>query len=230
MRPLRLAGRLAIGLALLTSPPALGAAGVELYTDFVSEYVFRGASRGQGTSVQPSLSYNIVDTVTASVWANLRLEGGLALSETDYTLQWTWLTTSPAAVTVGWVYYDTNRALLARETSELFAGLDLNLPGKPSLYVWYDYDTRPGVYWELSAAHRYLLPGYRGTIDLGAGLGFDTGRIGGFNDARLSLSFSRYVGEWRLTPGVDLHFPSSERDPGAHNFRPVFRFSASRSF
>ena len=65
---------------------------------------------------------------------------------------------------------------------------------------------------------------------MGLGLGFDTGRINGFHDARLSVGFTREVGDWRLRPSVDLHFPARAVDPGADGLRPVFRFSATRSF
>ncbi|MBI2297559.1 MAG: hypothetical protein HYU66_01175 [Armatimonadetes bacterium] len=210
--------------------PAHAAAGVDFVADIVSDYIFRGASQRQGTSLQPSLSYTIVDTVTASLWANVRMEGSVAISQTDYSLQWTWLNASPAQVTVGGVYYDRNSRLLARPTQEVFLGLDFDAPLKPSLYAWYDFGTNPGAYYELGAKHRFLLPDYRGTIELAGRLGFDSGRVNGFNDALLSVAFTRSVGDWRISPRLDFHFPAAAVDRGAHGFRPAFVLSASRSF
>ena len=217
-------------LAGLLATVAFGAAGVDVSTDFVSEYVFRGVTMRQGASLQPSVAYSFLDTGRATVWTNLRLENSVSLSETDYSLQWTGVTRSPAAFTLGAVYYDRARRHPLPKTAELFAGVDFQVPGSPAVYAWYDCDRRTGFYWELSASHRFLLPDYRGTFDLSASLGFDTGRLNGFQDARLSFGVTRQVGEWRLRPSLDLHFPSSDADRGAHSFRPVFRLTASRSF
>ncbi len=227
----RTAARIALGLALLCcARPAPASAGVDLMGDFASEYVFRGATQRQGASIQPSLRYSLVENVQASFWANLRLENSVALSETDYSLQWSWLDARPLTVTIGGIHYSRTRSLALPTTSEAYFGVDLDVDGAPSLYVFYDFDSRPGAYWDLSFAHRFLTPDYRGTIDLAVALGWDTGRVNGFHDARCTIGFSRRVGEWRLQPSVDLHFPSRRADPTANNFRPVFRFSASRSF
>lgn len=214
----------------LTATLVHGAAGIDVSTDFVSQYVFRGTSMRQGASLQPGFSYAFMGTARASFWTNLRLENSVSLTETNYALQWTWQNRSPAAVTLGGVYYDRARRHPLPKSAELFCGVDFQVTGSPAVYVWYDCDRRTGAYWELSASHHFLLPDYRGTFDLGAGLGFDTGRINGFQDGRLSLGLTRQVGEWRLRPSLDLHFPASTVDRGAHGFRPVFRFTASRSF
>jgi hypothetical protein len=216
--------------ALLCAWRAPASTGIDLTTDFVSEYVFRGANMHQGTSVQSSLNYNLLDTLTASLWTNLSLEGGFALAETDYSLKWTWLHRTRAAFTVGAVHYDRSRAALGPETSELFAGVDLNVPGKPSLYAWYDWNNHPGTYYQLGLRHRFMLPDYRGTFDISGDVGFDSGRLNGWQDARVSLAVTRLVGDWRLSPALDLHLPARQTDPNAHHFRPVFRVSAARSF
>ncbi|MCC7495542.1 MAG: hypothetical protein IT204_24545 [Fimbriimonadaceae bacterium] len=214
--------------ALLTAGP-LGAAGsVDLTADFVSQYVFRGQSLRQGVSVQPTLHYDLLDNLSLALWANFRLANSLAVSETDYSVQWTALTLRPAALTLGGVVYDRGTNLGLRSTSELFGGLDFDVPGRPAVYLWYDCAQRTGLYAELSARQRWLLADYRGTVDLGAALGFDAGRVNGFHDARLSLGFTRHLGDWQLRPSVDLHFPAAAVD--AQGFQPVFRVSATRSF
>lgn len=215
---------------LLLVPRAFGAAGIDFTGDFVSEYVFRGVSQRQGVSIQPSLGYSILDNLEAAFWSNIRLEDSIAISETNYSLQWTWLNPSPAAFTLGGIYYDRGSSLPAPETMELFAGVDFAVTGSPALLVFYDFNNNPGAYWQLLGSHSFLLPDYRGTVDVSGSLGFDTGRINGFNDARVSVGVTRYLGDWRLRPAVDLHFPSDRADASANNFRPVFRFSASRSF
>lgn len=205
-------------------------AGLDFNVDIVSEYVLHGASRGQGMSLQPSLRYNIVDTLTASLWSNVRLEGSLGVSETDYALDWAWARWAPAKLSAGWVYYDANRALVGPETAELFVGVDFDLPAQPSLYLWYDYDAYPGLFWDLGVKHQVLLPDYRGTVDLSGQLLFDTGRLNRYYSAALSVAVSRYIGEWRVSPGLELYFPTDAADPSGNGFRPVFRLSASRSF
>lgn len=223
--------RLAI-LAALLALAARGETGIDATIDFVSEDVFRGASRGQGVSLQPSLAYNLLGPLTAGLWTNVRLGGSLAVTEAEYSLEWTWLTAQQTSFSAGWIYYDTysSRRPRAPETAELFAGLVVDVPGRPALYAFYDYRALPGVYWSLAASHRFLLPDYRGSIDLSGELGLDTGRINGFRDARVSVAFSRYLGDWRISPGIDLHFPANSIDPGANGFRPVFRVSATRSW
>lgn len=221
----------ACAVLLLLAVAALGEAGVEATVDFVSEDVFRGVSRRQGVSLQPSISYDLVGSLTAGLWANVRLGGSLAVSEVEYSLEWRWLRGRSVEVSAGWIYYDVYRGAgdpRRPETGELFAGLALDAPGRPTLYLFYDYDTRPGAYWQAAASHQFLLPDYRGTIDVSGSLGFETGRRNGFHDARASVSFSRFVGDWTIEPGVDLHFPADEVDPSANGFRAVLRLSASR--
>ena len=217
-------------IGVLLVAPGWTAGALDLTTDFVSEYVFRGANQRQGVSIQPSVRYEIVDDLAATLWLNLRMEGSVAFTETDYSVQWTAVRGRPAAWTLGGIYYDRSNRLALPETTELFGGVDLDLPGSPSLYAFWDMDSNPGVYWELAADHQFLLPDYQGTIDLSASVGFDTGRINGFQSARLSLGFTRHLGDWQIQPSVDLHFPANATDPAANSFRPVFRFSASRSF
>lgn len=218
-----------VGWLLLTGP-AMAAGTVELTGDFVSEAVFRGASMRQGVSIQPSLRYELVNGLAASVWLNLRLEGSLAITETDYNLDWTVWDRRPVALTLGGIYYDRSDRMWLPSSTELYLGLDFDLPLSPSLYTYWDVDARPGMYWELAGRHRFLMPNYQGTIDLSGALGFDTGRFDGFHDARVSVGFTRYLGAWQIQPSVDLYFPSDRADPGANHFRPGFRFSASRSF
>lgn len=220
-----LMGGLLVGLGA-----ARAGTGVDLTTEFVSEYIFRGANQHQGASVQTSLNYNLVDTLTATMWTNIRLEQALALSETDYSLKWTWLPKSKAQLNVGGIYYQRNRALVGRETGEVFAGLDFDLPLRPSLYAFYDWDSHPGGYYQLGLSHKAMLPHYRGTFDTSLQLGLDSGDRNVFRAARLSLAITRMIGEWRIAPGVDLNFAASAVDPHAHAFRPVFRFAAARAF
>ena len=192
--------------------------------------VFRGRSMHQGVSVQPTLSYGILDSLKASFWSNFRLENSIALSETNYSLQWSWLNPSPAALTVGGIYYDRSSKTRLPKTAEVFAGVDFSVPGNPGVYAFYDCDRQVGTYWQVQASHRFVLPSHRGTVDLSAALGFDTGRVNNFQDARLSLGFTRHLGEWRLRPQVDFNFPSGSIDPGVHAFRPVFRVNIGRTF
>ncbi len=215
----------AVGLA-----PASASSRFDMTNDFVSDYIFRGANQRQGASIQTALSYGLYDTLTASLWTNLRLEGSMALSETDYDLRWTYLSASRAKFTVGATYFDRNSAVLGRETAECYAGVEMHVPGQPSLYLYYDWLRNPGLYAEARVGHRFLLPGYKGTVDLSGAVGFDSGRNSGFQAGRLSVSVTRLVGDWSISPGLDFWFPSNAIEPTAHSFQPVFRFTASRSF
>ena len=197
--------------------------------DFVSSYIFRGVDQHEGASIQGSLSYDLFDTVTASVWSNLRLADRIGLSELDYDLRWSYLTALRAKFVAGAVYYDYTSGG-RRDSAELYVGAEWNVPAKPALYLYYDFLHRPRLYAEASVGHRFLLPGYQGTVDLSAALGFDSGRHNGFHTGRVSVGMTRLLGDWRLTPAVDLWFPSDAADPGANGFSPAFRFTVSRSF
>jgi hypothetical protein len=205
------------------------ASSLEVTTDFVSEYVFRGVDYHQGTSLQTSLNYNILNSLTAAIWTNLRMENGFALTETDYSLQWRAITAGRAQATFGTLLYD-RAASLGGQTGELFAGVDINMPVKPSLYVYYDWHANPGAYFEGSLSHRFQLPNYKGSVDLSGTLGFDAGRINGYQNAKIAVGFTRFLGDWRLSPAVEVNFPARDVDPLANNCRPVFKFTASRSF
>ena len=138
-------GRL-ICLVALVARPCSGAAGVQTTVDFVSQYVFRGASQRQGASIQPTITYRLVDTLKLSLWSNVRLANAIAFAETDYAAEWTWLNASPASLTLGAVHYDRGRSVPLPTSTEVYAGVDFaKVPGQPALYLWYDLENRPGL-------------------------------------------------------------------------------------
>jgi hypothetical protein len=118
------------------------------------KYVWRGINTVDGGVFQPSATV-AYGGLSFNVWANMDLDdvNGQSGDFTEYDLtmdySWTW---KPVDLSVGTIHYTFPHSD-APSTTELYAGLSLDLPLSPGLTVYHDVDEADGAYIALSAGH-----------------------------------------------------------------------------
>lgn len=147
-----------------------------------NRYIFRGYRLGRDSVVfEPALSVSYRG-FSAIFWGNIDTKekatpcfapdrpGRISVNETDLTLSYA-RDLGRFGLTAGFIYYGTK---YTDETQELYVGVSLNVPGKPTLTIYRDIDACPGTYFLLSLAQSVALK--RGiTLDLGASAAYFSG-------------------------------------------------------
>lgn len=144
---------------------------------FYSDYVWRGINLYKGVSIQPSAGvfYDTgeLGTVGASLWMHIpgdNEQGALndKFYELDGTLSYDY-TYDVATFSVGHIWYtdpgyDSKREIdgvevevgeIAPDTSEVYFGVSLDLPGQPQFTFYDDYRTLEYQYYSLSFSHPF---------------------------------------------------------------------------
>ncbi len=202
-----------------------------------NKYVFRGYELSSRSIVfQPSagISYR---GFSACFWGNIDTDehptqtfipdrpGEKSFNETDLTLSYNH-NLGKLSLTAGYIYYGTK---FTAETEEIYGSLSLDVPGKPTLFVYRDITSYPGTYFNLSLSHSFDL--YRGaTLDLMGAAGYFVGGSGywktyesstggytgkkyqAFHDGLVSAGITIPVGKaFAIQPIVQYWFPLSDR-------------------
>lgn len=187
----------------------------EVTSDFFNKYVWRGQNLVDDWVYQPGVAVSY-GGLTASFWGNLDMtdENGSngEFSEIDLTLDYSgqFPGIDVLGYSVGMINYDFPVKGAADDTTEVYAGLSLDVPASPSITVYRDVDeTRDGAYISVGVGHSFekvfeLGPETPVGMDLGATLGWgntaynkfywgaapDGSAIGGeTNDLVLSIGF-----------------------------------------
>ncbi len=187
----------------------------ELTADFFSKYIWRGQNLVDDWVFQPGVSATY-GGLTASFWGNLDLtnENGSEgeFSEIDLTLDYSgqFPGIDILGYSVGMIHYDFPVTGAADDTTELYAGVGLDVPASPSVTFSRDVDeASEGMYISVGVGHSFenvfeLGPDTPVGVDIGATLGWgnkaynrfywgaapDGSTIGGeFNDLVLSIGF-----------------------------------------
>lgn len=190
---------------------AEGDVSVEVTTDFFSKYVWRGQNVTDDWVFQPGVSATY-GGLTGGFWGNLDLtdendESGEFI-EYDYYADYSGQITETIGYSVGGIYYYFPGG---EATTELYAGLSLDVIASPSLTVYYDIDEVEGAYVAFGVGHSFEGPDLPCGIDLAANLGWGDssyneaywGTDGGeLNDLTLSAAFPFEVGPVTVTPSV----------------------------
>jgi hypothetical protein len=182
--------------------------------DLFSKYIWRGQNLVDDWVLQPGASVSYKD-LTASFWGNLDLtdENGSngEFSEIDLTLDYSgqFPGIDILGYSVGMINYDFPVKGGADDTTELYAGLNLDVPASPSVTFYHDVDeANNGTYISVGVGHSFenvfeLCPDTPVGVDIGATLGWgntaynkfywgatpDGSTIGGeINDLVLSLA------------------------------------------
>ena len=187
----------------------------EVTADFFNKYIWRGQNLVDDWVLQPGFGASY-GGLTASFWGDLDLtdENGSngEFSEIDLTLDYSgqFPGIDIMGYSVGMINYDFPVAGAADDTTEVYAGLSLDVPTGPSVTFYRDVDeANDGMYISLGVGHSFenvfeLGPDTPVGVDIGATLGWgnttynkfywgpaqDGSTIGGeMNDLVLSIGF-----------------------------------------
>jgi hypothetical protein len=202
-----------------------------------NKYVFRGYEFSSGSVVlQPSIGISY-QGFSFSLWGNIDTDehptqsfvpdrpGQKSFNETDLILSYNF-NLGKLSLTAGYIYYGTK---FTAETEELYGSLSLDVPGKPTLFIYRDITAYPGTYFNFSLSHSFDI--YRGiTLDLMGTAGYFIGDSGywktyesstggytgekyqAFHDGLLSAGVTIPVGKaFSIQPVVQYWFPLSDR-------------------
>jgi len=225
----------------------------ELTVDYVSKYIWRGQNLDDDEVFQLGLSVSYKG-LTAAIWGNLELTSingnGGDFSEVDYTLDYSGKISGIKGVgySLGASYYSFPGTKV-KDTTEVYAGLSLDLPLRPSVTFYHDLDEADGTYISLALEHSVERIAKLGAnmpvgMQLGTSLGWGSGSYNKYywgtdqsklNDLTLSASFPVEIGGWTLAPSLNFVTLLSDdiRDTDAYGTDSDFFFvgiSLSKSF
>ena len=197
--------------------------------DFYEKYVWRGQHLVDDWVFQPGVSIGY-GGLTASFWGNMDLTNENTangeFSEIDLTLDYSGSVPGIDILgySVGYIHYDFPVRGSADDTSELYAGLSLDVPASPSVTLYYDVDeVKEGTYLSFGVGHSFenvfeLSSDTPVGVDLSASIGWansdynkvywgakpDGSAIGGAtNDLVLTLAFPFQLAGFDVTASLN---------------------------
>lgn len=191
----------------------------ELTFDYYSKYIWRGINLTDDPVLQPSLTLGWKG-FSVNLWGNLELtdvnDENDRFTEYDYTIDYSgsW---GKVNYSVGLIRYHFPHTDVAG-TTELYAGLGLDVPLSPTLTVFKDVDEIHGTYTQFAVSHTFenvlqFSETLTANLDLGASVSYSdhdfnrgyTGTNGsGLHDLTLSAGLPFAIGEhWTVTPSVN---------------------------
>jgi len=231
---------------------------LEASVDFLSKYIWRGQNIDDDPVFQPGISA-AYGNLNASIWGNLELtninDKSGDFSELDYSLGYTGTLPSVDGVgySIGVIYYDFPSSAAdgnrTPDTTEVYWGLNFDVPLSPSVTIYHDVDEAEGSYVSLSAGHNIeniveLGPDIPVGMEINASLGWGSGSYNKyywatdqskFNDLAFSVSFPLEIAGWTVKPSLSYVTLLSDdiRDTDAYGTDSDFLFtgiSFSKSF
>ena len=217
----------------------------EVKADFFSKYIWRGQNLNDDPVFQPAIAVTYKG-ITADIWGNLDLtniHGNSGdFSEIKYYLDYSADMPRMEGVeySIGVIYYDFP-GTEEPDTTEVYWGLNFDLPLKPSITVYHDVDEAEGSYVSLAIEQSIekiaeLGPEMPIGMHIGARLGWGSGSYNKFywetdqsklNDLALSISFPIEFNGWTLAPSLNYVTLLSDdiRDSDAHGTDSDFFFT-----
>ena len=180
---------------------------LELTSDYFSKYIWRGQNLVDDSVFQPGLSASY-GGITAGIWGSMELtnvnSNNDEFTEVDYSLEYSGdiPRLSSIGYSVGLIYYDFPNTNI-KDTTELYWGLNFDLPASPYITCYYDLDEAEGIYVSLGVGHSIekiveFSPEVPVGMEIGAGFGWGSGSYNKYywgtnqselNDFILSASF-----------------------------------------
>ena len=225
----------------------------EITADYFGKYIWRGQNLSDDPVFQTGISAGYKG-LTAAIWGNLELtniNGNSGdFSEVDYSLDYS--STIPGmegiGYSVGVIYYDFPGTTV-KDTTEIYWGLNFDLPLSPSVTVYHDVDEAEGSYILLAFGHSLekvaeLGPDLPVGMEIGASLGWGSSSYNKYywgtdqsklNDLAFSVSFPIEIAGWTVAPSLNYITLLSDdiRDTDAYGTDSDFFFagiSLSKSF
>jgi hypothetical protein len=217
-------GCLIIGFSMLVcrAGEAFGESEVdfELKVDYLSKYIWRGQNLNEDPVFQSGFSASYRG-LTAAIWGNIDLtnyNGNSGdFSELDYSLDYSGTLPGLEGVgySVGAAYY-TFPGTNLKDTTELYGGLNFDLPLSPSVMFYHDVDEADGTYISFAVGHSVekiieLTPNIPVGMEIAASLGWGSGSYNNYywgtdqsnlNDLTLSASFPIEIGGLTVAPSL----------------------------
>jgi hypothetical protein len=229
----------------------------EITSDFFGKYVWRGQLLNDDPVYQPGVSIT-KGKMTFGFWGNLDLtninDRSGDFSELDYYFDFSddFPGLKGVSYSVGVIYYDFPGAgaMGSRipDTTELYWGLQFDLPLSPSITVYHDLDEAEGTYVNLGFGHSIEEIAKLGDTPVGmeisAGLGWASGSYNKYywgteqskmQDLSFSVAFPTEAFGWTFTPSLNYVTLLSDdiRDTDAYSTDSDYFFvgiSLSKSF
>jgi len=198
----------------------------EIAADFYGKYIWRGQNLNDDPVFQPGLTATY-GNLTAGIWGNLDTtninDRSGNFSELDLSLDYSGDLPGIKGVgySVGVIYYDFPGAAAdgttVPDTTELYWGLNFDLPLNPSITVYHDLDEAEGSYASLAASHSIekilnLGPNTPVAMEICASLGWGSSSYNKYywgtdqsklNDLAFSVAFPFEIKGWTITPSLN---------------------------
>jgi hypothetical protein len=240
----------AAGTSLATENPD---ASLDISVDYAGKYIWRGQNVNDESVLQPNLGFSAYG-FSGSIWANIDLTNGSQtipdnageFQEVDYALDYSNSVPNldKLGFSVGVIHYlfmDTS----AISTTEVYAGVSLDIPTSP-FFTWYgDVNAIDGSYLQFGVGHTFeQLAGssdYNMGLDLSGAFaygtcGYNDGYFGidegGWNDFTMGIGVPITLKHFTLTPKFNLSTMLSDKIGNATYERTNawFSLSFSKSF
>ena len=227
--------------------------GFELTTDFFGKYIWRGQILSDDPVFQPGLNISY-GNLSVGVWGNMDLSNingnSGDFSEMDYSFDYS--SNIPGIEVVGYsvgvIYYDFPGTKV-KDSTEVYWGLNLDIPLSPSVTVYHDVDEAEGTYVSLALGHSFekiaeLGPDIPIGMEIGTSLGWGSGSYNKYywgtdqskmQDLVFSVSFPVEIAGFTLSPSLNYIMLVSDdiRATDAYGTESDFFFagvSLSKSF
>ena len=205
--------------------------GINATAGFYTDYIFRGKTVYDGTSIQPSVTafYDLesLGVIGGNVWFQLPGETNEPpekFREVDYTLFYDF-TMDIATLSLGHIWYTfpgEEEGFI--ETQEFYVGVSADVPLNPSLTFYNDYDEAEYQYYTLRLSESFSFPSvtdelvYRPYVTFAFATSADDGPIlyedEGLVHVDIGIALELQVGDILLVPNFNV---TLETDDGATN-------------
>ncbi len=201
----------------------------------LSRYMWRGYVFSEDSLVvQPSITASYKN-FSINIWGNLDTdqsdnnyltEDDSNFNETDLTLSYA-IEFDKLCIDLGYIYYGLEGA---EDTQELYYSVSYDCLLAPTLAIYFDFDSVPGIYVNLGVSHSIDL-GNDVSLDLSASVGYydsddlhdfgvdsngayfeSTDSYSALHDGNISASITVPVGKYlSITPSLSYAFPLSNK-------------------
>jgi hypothetical protein len=193
----------------------------EITADYFGKYIWRGQNLSDDPVFQPGLTIGY-GNLTAGIWGNMDLtniNGNSGdFSEVDYSIDYSSDLPGIEGVgySIGFIYYDFP-GTTTKDTTEVYWGLNFDLPLSPSITVYHDVDEAEGSYISMAFGHSIEKIGELGPdipvgMEIGTSVGWGSGSYNkyywGTNQSKMqniafSVAFPMEIAGWSVAPSLN---------------------------
>lgn len=225
----------------------------EVTADYFGKYIWRGQNLSDDPVFQPGISVSYKG-LTAAFWGSLETTGinknAGEFTECDLSLDYSgdFPGLEGIGYSVGVINY--HFPSIIGDTTEVYWGLNFDLPLNPSITVYHDTEVvKGGIYASFALSHSIdkifeLAPDMPVGMDISMSLGLGNSAYNknywgvnrnGLNDLAISIAFPTEIKGWTLSPSLNYVTLLDEGIRASNTFRPesdyfFFGIGISKSF